>query len=377
MLSVVGVRRRLAWQDWATPAALLALAQGEIWVPGATVVLGPGWVLACSALIVAVALVWRRDHPVACIVVVGVALAAPLPFGWVTQSVGMVLMLTVALFACGRYGRRPLAYLGMPVAALLVVVEAFPDPDQQPADAWGWGLNAVWVFALGAAFRHERLLRERVADASEARARAANAEERLRLARDLHDVLSHSLSVVVVQAEVADAYLDSDPALSRAAMRNVAATGRAALADTRRLVNVLRDQESAEADADLLGMTDVPSLVSRVRTAGLPIRLQMDQLPAMSHEVTVTAYRVVQESLTNVLRHAGPVPTGVDVRVDTTTLVIEVSNTEGQQRVGNSGTGHGLQGMRERVLSCGGQLTSGPDPMGGFRVTAVLPTGQP
>ena len=377
MLSVGGVRRRLAWQDWAPPAALLAFAQVEIWAPGAAVVVGPGWALACSALIAAVALVWRRGHPVPCITVVGVALAAPLPFGWVTQSVGMVLMLTMALFACGRYGGRPLAYLGMPVAALLVVAEAIPDPDQQPADAWGWGLNAVWVFALGAAFRHERFLRQRAADASEAQAHAANAEERLRLARDLHDVLSHSLAVVVVQAEVADAYLGSDPDRSRAAMQNVAATGRSALADTRRLVNVLRDQESAEVDADLLGMTDVPSLVSRVRTAGLPIRLQMDQIPALSHELTVTAYRVVQESLTNVLRHAGPVPTRVDVRVDTGTLVIDVSNAEGQQRVGNSEDGHGLQGMRERVLSCGGQLTSGPDPLGGFRVKAVLPTGQP
>ena len=375
VLTVVGVRRALAWQDWAPPAALLLLALLEIWVPGRALVVGPRWVFACVALVAAVALVWRRRQPLLCLVLVVITLAAPLPFGWVTQSTAMVLMLVVALFACGRYGRRPLAYLSVPIAAGLVIVESFPDPEQEPADAWGWSLNTILVFALGAAFRHERALRDRAAEATEARARAATAEERLRLARDVHDVLSHSLAVVVVQAEVADAFLRSDPDRSRTAIRNVAATGRSALDETRRLVNVLRDDSSQPA-SDLPGLTDVPSLVSRVRDAGLPIRLQMDPLPALSHDVTATGYRVVQESLTNVLRHAGPVPTDVNVRVDTNCLVIEVSSSEGPEPVTADQGGHGLQGMRERVLSCGGELTAGREPRGGFRVTAVLPTGQ-
>jgi signal transduction histidine kinase len=305
------------------------------------------------------------------------ALAAPLAFGWVTQSTGMALILVVALFACGRYGQRPLAYLSVPIAALVVLAESFPDPDQEPAGAWGWSLNTLWVFALGAAFRHERLLRDRAAEATEARARAAHAEERLRLARDLHDVLSHSLAVVVVQAEVADAFLSSDTEHSRGAIRSIAATGRSALEETRRLVTEMRDDESTHLTDHSPGLAELPSLVSRVRSAGLPVRLQMDQIPALSNDVTSTAYRVVQESLTNVLRHAGAVPTDVNVLVDTSGLVIEVTNVEGLQTGTDHPNGHGLQGMRERVLACGGQLASGPDPLGGFSVRAVLPSGPP
>ena len=170
VLTVVGVRRAVARQGWAPPAALLLLVMLEIWMPGLALLEGPNWVFACVALAAAVALVWRRRQPLLCFVLVGVSLAAPLPFCWVTQSTAMVLMLVVALFACGRYGRRPLAYLSVPIAAGLVIVKSFPDPEQEPADTWGWSLNTTLVFALGAAFRHERALRDRAAEATEARA---------------------------------------------------------------------------------------------------------------------------------------------------------------------------------------------------------------
>jgi signal transduction histidine kinase len=372
--TVAGFRTPLQWQDWALPAALLGWAQVEVWVPGIALVLGPRGVLASAALGAALGLVWRRSHPLLSLAVVIVAFAAPLAFGWIAQSTAFVLMVTAALFACGRYARRPAAYVSVPLTALLVLAESVPDPDQDLGGTWWWSMNTLWVFALGAAFRHERRLRDQAADASEARVRAASAEERLRLAQDLHDVLSHSLTVVVVQAEVADAFLDGDAGRCRGAIRNIAATGRSALEETRSLVDLVREQDYAKG-VSTPGLTEVPCLVARASAAGLPVRLDMGSMPTLPVEVTATAYRVVQESLTNVLRHAGQVPTQVNVLADWNSLVIEVTNAGSDEPRTDRHGGHGLRGMAERVRSCGGRLTTGPRPQGGFEVRAVLPTG--
>jgi len=117
-------------------------------------------------------------------------LLLPLAFGWFLQSGAQILMMVVAVFSCGRYAARPSAYLAIPVLSLMVLIESGVDPEHTLSESWLWSLNSLWIFGLGAAFRHERLLREQVASASEVKAQATAAQERLRIARELHDVLS-------------------------------------------------------------------------------------------------------------------------------------------------------------------------------------------
>jgi signal transduction histidine kinase len=356
------------------------MAQVEVWVPGLAKHSGPRVVWALVALGAAAALVVRRRRPLASELVVCAVVLWPVLLGWFIQSTALVLMLVVAVFACGRYGARPSAYLAIPLASALVLSAAGPDPDQTIAGSWAWSLNTVWVFALGAGFRHERLLRDRASAASESRSQAEAAQERLGVARELHDVLSHSLAVVVIQAELADTLLDVDLARSRDAVRQIAAVARTALADTRGIVELLRDPGAEPSSSPSLGLEDVPALVGRVRESGLPVTLTIGSpVPTLSAEVAATAYRVVQESLTNVLRHAGQVPTQVSVETAQGTVIIDVHDDGQTQERDEDETflveqsGHGLIGMRERVSSCGGDLTSGPSGDGGFRVRAVLP----
>lgn len=368
------------WRDWAVPSVLLLGAQLEVWVPGMAKLSGSRVAWALVTLGAAAALVVRRRHPLVAEAVVCAVIGGPVLLGWFIQSTTLVLMLVVALFACGRYASRPIAYVALPLASALVLIAAGPDPDQTLAGSWGWSLNTVWVFALGAGFRHERVVRDQAALASESRSQAEAARERLRVARELHDVLSHSLSVVVIQAELADALLDTDPSRSRKAVRQIASVARTALTETRGIVELLRDPGSESSSSPSRGLEDVPALVERVRESGLPVSLTIGSpLPTLSADVAATAYRVVQEALTNVLRHAGPVPTQVVVEQTRGTVVIDVHD-DGDAASRGTGTGrppgnsgHGLVGMRERVFSCGGDLTSGPSLDGGFRVRAVLP----
>jgi signal transduction histidine kinase len=327
-----------------------------------------------------VLLLFRRRHALAATLAICALFVLPMAFGWFIQSLWMVLMLGVSVFAAGRYGDRPAAYLAVPAASLVVVASATVDPDQSGlVDSAVWSLNTVWVFALGAAFRHERILRERVAAAAAAASRAEAAEERVRVARELHDVLSHSLSVVVIQAEVADTYLDSDPDRAHEAIRRVATTARDALGDTGRMVGLLRDPRVAEPSPANLGVADLPALIERIRESGVPVTLDVrEDLPALTAQGTVTAYRVVQESLTNVIRHAAKSPAHVRLAPVDGHLVIDVWDAGGDLIPSSSSSlppsaGVGLVGMRERVRACGGELTSGPAPDGGFRVRAVLP----
>ena len=373
--NVAAYWRPTQWQDWAVPAVLLTGAQCETWLPGVAIVSGPRVLFAVTAALAGVLLLVRRRHALAASLGICALFLAPITFGWFIESTSMVLMLGVAVFAAGRYADRPAAYLAMPASSLVVLVSASVDPAQGSlAESWPWSLNTVWVFVLGAAFRHERILREKVAAAAEVASRAAAAEDRVKVARELHDVLSHSLSVVVIQAEVADRFLASDQDAARQAIRRVASTARDALSDTRRMVGLLRAPDEAEPSAPSLGVADVPALVERIRESGVPVTLELSQdLPTLTTQATVTAYRVVQESLTNVLRHAGTVPTRVQLAPMDGRLVIDVWNAGSDVDLASSPAGLGLVGMRERVRSCGGELTSGPGPEGGFRVRAVLP----
>jgi len=371
---MAALERPTSWQDWAVPAALLIGAQCETWIPGAAGVSGPRLFFAAIAVIGAAILLVRRRHALAASLGVCALLIVPIMTGWFIQSTAFVLMLVVGVFAAGRYAARPAGYLAVPAAVVVALASAAVDPAQVGPTDWAWSLNALWIFALGAAFRHERILREQVAEVAEAGSRAAAAEARVQVARELHDVLSHSLSVVVVQAEVADTFLEVDQEKARQAIRRVANTARAALTDTRRMVGLLREPDTDEPEAIPLGVADVTALVERVRESGVPVTLELSpDLPALTAQATVTAYRVVQESLTNVLRHAGKVPTRVQLAPMDGSLLIDVWDAGGEVLLEPQPGGVGLVGMRERVLSCGGEVTSGPRPDGGFRVRVVLP----
>ena len=252
------------------PMALLVGAQAELWLGWVTVT-GPRLLFGAVSLVAASALIARRRHPLIALVGVSTALLLPSLFGWFAQSFWQVLMLVVGIFAAGRYAapRRALGALAFTMAAIVAVSSS--DPTTDLASSWGWSLNAVWIFALGVAFRRESQLRSRAATAGAAQARAETAEAQLRLAQNLHDVLSHSLSVIVVQAEVADTYLNDDTGRSRQAIARVAQVARAALNESRELVSSLRNDPPTASAAPLPGLDELPALIDRVRESGVDV----------------------------------------------------------------------------------------------------------
>jgi signal transduction histidine kinase len=249
------------------------------------------------------------------------------------------------------------------------------------------GLVAAAYF-VGTSVRNRRAylgaLVDRAARAERERdqqARLAATAERTRLARELHDIVAHSLTVVVTLAEAATAAADSDPGAARAAMGQVATTGRTALGEMRRLLDVLRTEPGDDAAglAPAPGLDGVDGLVAGARGAGLPVRLTVAGRPRpLTAAMDATAHRIVQESLTNVLKHA--VDTSaveVLVRWEDGALVVQVSD-DGRSTVASGEPGHGLTGMRERVALFGGQLSAGPVATSGWRVRATLPLiGEP
>ena len=373
--TVTGVRigdARLVWQDWAVPAVLLVGAQAELWFGWVTVI-GPRVLFGAVSLVAAAALLVRRRHPLLALAGVSVALVLPVLFGWFAQSFWQVLMFVVAVFAAGRYATTWKGLGALAFSIVVGVTVSAADPSTDLASSWGWSLNAVWVFALGVAFRRESQLRVRAATAGAAQARAEAAEAQLRLARNLHDVLSHSLSVIVVQAEVADTYLDHDPARTRRAIARVAQVARSALSESRELVSTLRNDPHTASPAPLPGLEELPALIDRVRESGVHVVYRADDnLPALSPEARHTAYRLVQESLTNVIRHANKADTVVSVTNRHNDLVIEIRNDGDLTGGPTAPAGHGLAGMQERVRALGGALTTGPGQTGGFTVHAVL-----
>ncbi|MYR45397.1 sensor histidine kinase [Streptomyces sp. SID5910] len=226
--------------------------------------------------------------------------------------------------------------------------------------------------------RNARLEKER-----EAQAKVAVAAERARIARELHDVVAHNVSVMVVQADGAAYVLDAAPDQAKKALETISSTGRQALAEMRRLLGVLRTGEHQEA-GEYVPQPDVQQiedLVEQCRTSGLPVDFKVEGTPRqLPSGVELTAYRIVQEALTNTRKHGGP-NAGASVRLvyfdDGLGLLIEDDGKgaphELYEEGGFDGQGHGLIGMRERIGMVGGTLDAGPRPGGGFRISALLP----
>ncbi|MFD3544228.1 sensor histidine kinase [Streptomyces sp. NPDC058655] len=226
--------------------------------------------------------------------------------------------------------------------------------------------------------RNQRLENQR-----EARAKVAVAAERARIARELHDVVAHNVSVMVVQADGAAYVMDAAPEQAKEALQTISGTGRQALAEMRRLLGVLRTGEPQESE-DYVPQPDVEQievLVEQVRTAGLAVDFEVEGAPRkLPSGVELTAYRIVQEALTNTRKHGGP-EAKASVRLvyfdDGLGLLIEDDGRGAAHELyedgGADGAGHGLIGMRERIGMVGGTLDTGPRPGGGFRISALLP----
>jgi signal transduction histidine kinase len=218
--------------------------------------------------------------------------------------------------------------------------------------------------------RAARLERER-----DNEVKVAMAAERARIARELHDVVAHNVSVIVVQADGASYAIDTDVGRARQALDTISSTGRLALAEMRRLLGVLRENDDAGAFAPQPGVAQLDDLVEQVRASGLAVTYEVDGTPAaMSEGRQLTVYRVVQEALTNTLKHGGPrVNVSVRLRYTEDALEIRVDDDGRGAAAPDDGRGHGLVGMRERVAVYGGSVHAAPRAGGGFEVVALIP----
>jgi signal transduction histidine kinase len=231
---------------------------------------------------------------------------------------------------------------------------------------------------VGRNFRARSLRLAAAEREQEQRTRLAIGDERSRIARELHDVVAHSVGVIVVQAQGARRVFDRDPERAREALGSIEQTARHALSEMRRSLGVLRDDRSAML-APQPGIADLDGLLEQAREGGLTVELVVEGEPrALPRSVDLSAYRIVQEALTNTIKHAGPARSRVTMRYGERELELEVSDDGPGSSVNGAegGSGHGLVGMRERVASHGGELHLGSGPEGGFVVRASLPLGQ-
>jgi signal transduction histidine kinase len=234
--------------------------------------------------------------------------------------------------------------------------------------------NTAFCFlalAAGDAVRSRREAVERAAAVSEQQALRRMGEERLRIARDVHDVVAHAMVEINVQAGVAAHLIDRDPAQARSALRHIKAASGEALSDLRATLGVLRGSEGAPVEP-AAGVKDLEALGAGLRAAGVRVTFAVDPLPRGAAGLQAVVYRIVQEALTNVLRHADATEVAVRVAQDGEAIDVEVRD-DGTGTAGAGGAGQGLRGMRERAAAAGGTVDYGPVPDGGWRVAARLP----
>lgn len=340
--------------------------------------------LTLGALTVsAAATAFRRMRPWPAFIIAVVAgllaLVGGLPM--VVLTVGPVVM--VYSVSSQFPGNRSLVALGISCAGFLVAeaLQGFSD-DLSTIVVDLVILSAAWLIGWFVYRRQEyvRALETKTAELQEAReelARAAVSEERLRIARELHDIVAHSLSMISVQAGVGAHVIDRKPDEARAALANVEKASRQALNEMRALLGMLRDNSGEPERSPLPGLSQLPALLEQVSAAGPQVELQVrgPERP-LAPGMDLTAYRVIQESLTNVVRHAGAAHARVTLSYDPATLVIEVVD-DGESAPAAQNGGLGIEGMRERLHAFGGTLDAAPLREKGFRVRAELPLGRP
>lgn len=354
-----------------------SLAALEVWLNSGV---HPRWAAAVTEIPAGVAVAWRRRLPVATVAIASLALSVEVLLGVpVDQPIVPLLVLVISLYsvAVNEPLVRAVAGLGAMTAAGALMSLHHNGGASVKVGNFLFGLligGGTWTvgrvvrsrtqLAVGLARKAERLESERI---------VAVSEERARIARELHDVIAHSVSVMVVQAGGARAVLEQHPERAIEPLEAVQEVGRQALVEMSRLVGLLRDDGEELGLEPQPGLGELEALVAQVRNAGLPVELRIEgQQRKVSLGVDLSAYRVIQEALTNALKHAGRARAEVNLRFEHDVLEVEVVNDGSASPNADSG-GHGLAGMRERVSVFGGEFAAGPLPGGGFAVRARLP----
>jgi signal transduction histidine kinase len=365
-------------------AGLIAVAAwGSPRLIGSEAIAGPPWLLALLPLLLGAPLVLRRRAPLLMWTAIwaGIALLSLLTHNSL-RGLAFTFVLFAAAYSLGAHASFRRAVAGLILIAPLVAVIsrrgelalAFTHGEQggQAAVALSFlQLLAVWLAGVFVRTRGQAASLAARSVALQRQAEQATAVERARIARELHDIVAHHLSVIVLQA--AGARASGKPA--GAPLEKIENSARQALAETRRLLGVLRDPDEETGLAPQPGIGDLDALAASVRAAGVPVNLVIDcDRAALPAAMDVSVYRIVQEALTNVLKHAGPARADVAVRCADDVVTIEIiDNGIGEPGSQALAGGHGLAGMRERAAVFGGELAVGPRPGGGFGVRARLP----
>jgi signal transduction histidine kinase len=391
--ATVRLSRRDQLVDIAVSATLTALVLFQIWHGPITQIgngpiSGPKPLLVLVGLAVTVPIAIRRRWPlIAMSVVMADATAAAYTntrqFGFTNLGLFepfVALVLMVYSTAANTSGRR--SWIGASIIVAGQLVGGLPTM----ATGHFFSQFGSWVFYavawfVGKTIQSRNALSERLATRAETLEQTRDAEveqavshERSRMARELHDVVSHSVSLMTLQAGAARQALDVHPQRARQQLLGIESTGREAMVELRRLLGLLRDAPDGPALEPQPSLRHLDLLVDSMKEAGLPVLLSADEIPSsMPRGVDLTAYRIVQEGLTNVLKHSNPTCVKVNVRVSEQAVEVEVED-DGSLRPGPlDGHGHGLIGMRERVAIYGGELDAGPAPVQGFRLNARIP----
>lgn len=381
----LGMAALLVWGAYAeahptTPNSYFPAGQHAPYTPTAAYLL-----VAVAAL----ALAFRHRWPAAVLVVSAGAVSIYTLLGYVNGAALVAPMIALYALACHVSARRALAW-GIGMLAVLMAAMYVGNPVSPTWGAWDVTpfMVAVACFA-GIAVGNRRAYVASIKERAEADARRRIDEERLRIARELHDVVAHTMATINVQASAATALLRDRPEQAAESLTAIRAASKDGLRELRAILNVLRHADEAlDPTEPAPGLARLDALAEGVRSAGLPVTVTVTGEPRPLPAVTdVAAYRIIQEALTNSIRHAGPATATVSVRY-ADSLLIEVTDTgRGPGGAGQAGfaagppaprsgqaTGHGLRGMRERAAAAGGTIEIGPGREGGFRVAARLPT---
>lgn len=383
-LEAAAAKRRLSRagrfrsSDLTLASVLTVLVQLEL---GTQDIPGPRIAVLLTALVMTGALWWRRKQPLLALTLcMGAFLLQEAISGVLSNMVTPFITMLVAIYSATASGSRNGRWAAGAIGIFSTSVSVFFDEGGADASsliyatlvgvaAWGAGM-VVWQRD-----RHVTQLRgetERLARERDEAARRAVEEERARVARELHDIIAHSVSVMRIQAAAAEEVFDDKPERAREALHSIQVTGRQALTDMRRLLVLLRADEGEAPLSPQPAVEDLSTLVEQARRAGLPVTLTVNgderPLPAV---IQLSIYRIVQESLTNALKHAGPAEAKIGLDYRDREITVEVIDN-GRGPTEGSG-GHGLLGMRERVALVGGRLEAGAGPSGGFVIRACLP----
>jgi signal transduction histidine kinase len=363
---------------------LFAVAQVELWAgatyQGGPVFPGSRWLTSLVVIpLMTLPLALRRRAPlIAFAVVMATVVCSSLMLGG-AEATSFFLVALVCVYSAAANGVRP--PLVLVVAGAAIGVHELRDPHVHGIGdiVWAFGFVALGsLFGFAVRGRHRRIQSleretERLEAAREQEARAAVAAERARVARELHDVVAHAVSVVVVQSQAGQRLVGIEDERVRQSLEAIEETARTALNEMRRLLEMLRESEDVSL-APQPGLAAVDALVAQVRDAGLPVCVEVEGTPVpLSPGAELSAYRVVQEGLTNALKHARASRVSVRIRYCGDGVEIEVEDDGAGGAAAGDGGGHGLLGMRERVVLYGGDLESGRRPEGGWLLRARLP----